>query len=87
VGANWHPGWILGKGREWEKVRERERGKESGREKKEKRMGGKGNGTKKKREGKEGKGNEGGKERILCSCDFPQEKPCNNITDAAVTSK
>jgi len=51
VGANWHPGWILGRRREWEKVGERERGKESGREKEEKRMGGKGNGTKKRRGG------------------------------------
>ena len=53
----------------------------------EKRMRGKGNETKKRRGGEEGKGNGGGKERILCGCDFPQEKPCNNITDAAVTSK
>ena len=66
------------------KGRGKGKGKESGREKEEKRMGGKGNGTKKRRGGK---GNGGGKERILCSCDFPQEKPCNNITDAAVTRK
>ena len=53
MGANRHPGRILGSGREWEKVGERERGKEGGREKEEKRMGGKGNGTKKRRGGKE----------------------------------
>ena len=64
MGANRHPGWILGRRREWEKVGERERGKEGGREKEEKRMGGKGNGTKKRRGGKKGKEMEEGRKEF-----------------------
>jgi len=63
VGANRHPGWILGSGREWEKVGERERGRKvEGKE--EKRTGGKGNGTKKRRGGKKGKEMEEGRKEF-----------------------